>query len=109
MERAGPALITDGAYQTAIATQALAHMPFKQAHQVAEIYSHQRQYLKAFLFLQQNILMKPQTLATCIKLEEGLGTHHDGQLARAYTPLIGPVKKWPKSPSNRLKHHHSSK
>lgn len=40
--------LVDAAYQTAIATQALAHMPFAQASQVSQTYGWQRYFQKGF-------------------------------------------------------------
>lgn len=39
-------LLLDSAYQTAIATQTLAHMDFNQAQQVARVYAKQREFQK---------------------------------------------------------------
>ena len=39
-------LLLDSAYQTAIATQTLAHMDFGQAQQVARVYAKQRDFQK---------------------------------------------------------------
>lgn len=105
----GGANVTDAAYQTAIATQALAHMPFKQAHQVAEIYTFQSGYRKAFGINRRIFFAKPQTLNTCVAVTEQFAAY-DRQLARRYTPLIGPIKtKWPKSPPNPLEQAKASK
>jgi len=40
--------LVDAAYQAAIATQALAHMPFEQASRVAQAYGWQRYFQKGF-------------------------------------------------------------
>src|SRR5699024_2071570 len=72
----GEALVTDAAYRTAIATNALAHMPFEQAHRVAEIYGFQQRYHKAFHLLREHILFAgPKPLDICITGVVALGRH----------------------------------
>lgn len=95
----GGANITDAAYQTAIATQALAHMPFKQAHTVALVYSRQDAYHSARRFIGKHFVFGgAQPLATCVTGVILFG-RHDRILARAYTPLLGPITaEWPPQP-----------
>lgn len=88
--------LTDAAYQTAIATQAMSNMPFKQAQLVAQVYGHQRIVQKDTDMTQNKILVAgPQPLDVCIT--GIMGIVQDEQVLDAhYDPLIGPDKgKWP--------------
>lgn len=91
--------LTDAAYQTAIATQAIAHMPFHQAHVVAEIYGGQQLFETGSGVLRNKILVaRPQKLIACIGWIESMGTTEQS-LNNAYTQLIGPDKtRWPTPP-----------
>ncbi|MGN6788326.1 MAG: hypothetical protein ACTHJP_02180 [Rhodanobacteraceae bacterium] len=93
--------LTDSAYQTAIATQALSNMPFKQAQLVAQVYGHQHVKQKDFDLIQTKILVAgPQTLDVCITGVLGIA-EDEHVLDAQYDPLIGPDKKaWPTPPPN---------
>ncbi|TAN07997.1 MAG: hypothetical protein EPN36_01235 [Rhodanobacteraceae bacterium] len=83
--------ITDAAYQTAIATQALANMPFRQAQMVAQVYSWQH-YSQSEVQLDMGLLTQhPQPLEFCVDLLDDIGSI-DLQLDAAYAHLIGPDK-----------------
>jgi len=93
--------LTDSAYQTAIATQALSNMPFKQAQLIAQIYGHQHIKQKDFELIQTKILVAgPQTLDVCITGVLDI-VEDEHVLDAQYDPLIGPDKKtWPTPPPN---------
>lgn len=90
--------LTDSAYQTAIATQALSNMPFKQAHLIAQMYGHQHVTQKDFDLTQNRILMAgPQPLNVCITGVLGI-VQDEHVLDSHYDPLIGRDKSaWPRS------------
>ena len=59
-------LLLDSAYQTAIATQTLAHMDFNQAQQVAHVYAKQREFQKYADFTESYLLPeRPMPLEAC--------------------------------------------
>lgn len=95
--------LTDAAYLTAIATQALSNMPFKQAQQIAQVYGHQHVTQKDFDLTQNRILMAgPQTLDVCITGVLGI-VQDERVLDFHYDSLIGPDKQaWPTEPSNPI-------
>lgn len=78
----------DAAYQTSIATQALANMPFKQAQIVSQIYGYQRYALKG-IELDTAILMQSHPLSFCAGIVEEIGKNAM-QLDDLYGKLIGP-------------------
>jgi hypothetical protein len=80
--------LVDAAYQTAIATQAFAHMPFAQASQVAQTYGWQRYFQKGFDLNGTLLMGHPQALEFCVGVIEGIG-HDDLQLDAEYARLIG--------------------
>lgn len=88
--------LTDAAYQTAIATQALSHMPFKQAQVVAKVYGRQHARKHAISVIRNKILFTgSQTLDLCV-MALGSIAHNEHLLDAAYAPLIGPDKtQWP--------------
>jgi hypothetical protein len=92
--------VSDAAYQTAIATRAMAHMPFQQAHRVAQIYSHQQQGHDVQTFLVRHFLLSGRhTLHLCVSVMESFDRNYQ-LLSAKYAPLIGPDKtKWPTPPS----------
>jgi len=100
----GAVNLTDAAYQTAIATQALSHMPFKQAQQVAQVYGKQRIARKSFWLIRTNILIAgPHSLSLCASAIRSFAAN-ERNLAGAYVPLIGPDKvEWPARPSHPTK------
>ncbi|HEX7340644.1 MAG TPA: hypothetical protein VF269_00055 [Rhodanobacteraceae bacterium] len=95
--------LTDAAYQTAISTQALAHMPFRQAQQVAMAYGVQKIADKSFYLIRANILVAgPHPLSLCASAVESFAAN-ERHLATAYTPVIGPDQTpWPTKPPNPL-------
>ncbi len=102
--------VTDAAYQTAIATQALAHMPFEQAHKVAKIYGVQQIRQRGIDVVANKILIAgPMTLDMCVgALISVANTDH--QVASRYSPLIGADKvKWPTLPPNPMRNTHPPK
>jgi type II secretory pathway pseudopilin PulG len=98
----GGYVITDAAYQTAIATQALANMSFKQAQVVSEIYGWQHYYQKG-VDLDVNMLTeRAQPLDYCVEMVEEIGTGNL-RLDAIYARLIGTDKvalPSPPSPSS---------
>gem|GEM_PF-1509236 len=59
-------LLLDSAYQTAIATQTLAHMDFNQAQQVARVYAKQREFQKYSDYLISFLLpQRPLSVDSC--------------------------------------------
>ena len=59
-------LLLDSAYQTAIATQTLAHMDFNQAQQVAVVYAKQREFQKYSDYLISFLLpQRPMSVDSC--------------------------------------------
>ncbi|HET7662254.1 MAG TPA: hypothetical protein VFK31_01330 [Rhodanobacteraceae bacterium] len=96
----GAVNLTDAAYQTAIATQALSHMPFKQAQQIAQVYGKQRITRKSFSLIRTNILIAgPHSLDLCVSAIRNFAAN-ERHIANAYDPLIGPDNtEWPTPPS----------
>lgn len=92
-------VLTDSAYQTAIATQALGHMPFREAHQVAQVYGAQNLLKTGFDLVRNRILFSnPQPLGTCISGIESLGVS-EGMTDKVYSALIGAdPTAWPQPP-----------
>ncbi|MBU6477209.1 MAG: hypothetical protein KGQ32_04685 [Xanthomonadaceae bacterium] len=80
----------DAAYQTSIATQALANMPFDQAQLVAQIYGWQRYTLKGIELDASMLFQKPQPLKFCAGIVEEIG-RNAVQLDSLYGKLIGPA------------------
>jgi type II secretory pathway pseudopilin PulG len=80
--------LVDAAYQAAIATQALAHMPFAQASQVAQTYGWQRYFQKGFDLNGTLLMGNSQSLDFCVGIIEVIG-HDDLQLDAEYARLIG--------------------
>lgn len=78
----------DAAYQTSIATQALANMPFQQAQVVSRIYGWQQYTLKG-IELDTSLLMQPHPLYFCVGIVEEAGKDAM-QLDDLYSELIGP-------------------
>ena len=83
--------VVDAAYQTAIATQALANMPFKHAVLVSQTYGWQHLLEKRNDFEVTLLIGRPQSLDSCVSLIRDLG-HNELALDSAYSPLIGPDK-----------------
>ena len=93
-EGTGAVNLVDAAYQTAIATQALSHMPFERAQRIAQAYGYQHFYQQAFNVFRTQFL-KPAPASQCAAELKNFG-HNERLLDTAYTPLIGPDKtKWP--------------
>jgi hypothetical protein len=80
--------LVDAAYQAAIATQALAHMPFEQASQVSQIYGWQRYFQKGFDLDGTLLMGNPQSLDFCVGIIQVIG-EDDLKLDAEYTRLIG--------------------
>lgn len=95
----GASHLTEAAYQTAMVTQALANMPFKQAQLIAQVYGWQHVFQK-FSGLETGLLLQhPQTLQFCVDTIVDIG-HNNLQLDAAYSYLIGPDRHpLPKPPS----------
>ncbi len=95
--------LTDAAYQTAIATQALANMPFKQAQLVAQTSGWQRYFEKGSELDLGILTQQPETLKLCVGIVVDSGSSNL-QLDFAYSRLIGPdtapLPKPPASPSS---------
>lgn len=86
--------LVDAAYQTAIATQALSHMPFEQAQRVAQAYGYQHTYRQVLDLIRSQTGTPSHTAAECVLLVKSLA-HEEQLLDTAYTPLIGADKaKW---------------
>jgi type II secretory pathway pseudopilin PulG len=93
-EGTGAVNLVDAAYQTAIATQAMSHMPFERAQRIAQAYGYQHFYQQAFSAFRTQFL-KPATASQCAAELENFG-RNERLLDSAYTPLIGPDKAiWP--------------
>jgi len=93
-EGTGAVNLVDAAYQTAIATQALSHMPFEQAQRIAQAYGYQHFYQQAFSQF-RSMFLKPAAASQCVAELESF-SHNEQLLDSAYTPLIGPDRaKWP--------------
>lgn len=82
--------LQDAAYQTSIATQAMANMPFEQAHEVARVYSEQHLVRKVY-DIDGGMLLdrKPAPLHFCAGIAVEIG-NSDMMLDRVYEALIGP-------------------
>jgi hypothetical protein len=90
----GAVNLVDAAYQTAIATQALSHMPFEQAQRIAQAYGYQHFYEQAFNLF-RSMFLKPAAASQCAADLRSF-TRNERLLDTAYTPLIGPdTAKWP--------------
>lgn len=83
--------LTDAAYQTAIATQALANMPFAEAHEVAQVYGWQTYRQKGVESDAMLLMGQPQSLTFCVGVIREIG-RGDLDLEKVYAPLIGPDK-----------------
>ena len=83
--------LVDAAYQTAIATQALATMPFKHAVLVSQTYGWQHFFQKANDFEFTLLTGRSQSLGSCVDLIRDMG-NNELALDSAYSPLIGPDK-----------------
>lgn len=81
--------LTDAAYQTAIATQALANMPFKQAQLVAQIYGWQTYFEKGSELDLGILTQRPEPLGLCVGMVVDSG-EGNLQLDAVYSRLIGP-------------------
>lgn len=93
-EGTGAVNLVDAAYQTAIATQALSHMPFEQAQRIAQAYGYQHFYQQAFSLF-RSMFLTPATASQCVADLKSF-SRNERLLDSAYTPLIGPDKaKWP--------------
>jgi len=98
-EGTGAVNLVDAAYQTAIATQALSHMPFEQAQRIARAYGYQHFYQQAFSLF-RSMFITPAAASQCVAELESF-SRNERLLDTAYTPLIGPDKaKWPTPPPN---------
>jgi hypothetical protein len=80
--------LVDAAYQAAIATQALAHMPFAEASAVSQTYGWQRYFQKGFDLDATLLMGNPQSVEFCAGIIEGIG-RDDVQLDAEYERLIG--------------------
>ncbi|MGH8146705.1 MAG: hypothetical protein ACREPY_10260 [Rhodanobacteraceae bacterium] len=91
--------LTDAAYQTAIATQAIAHMSFRKAHLIAEIYGGQRLFETGTGIIRSRLLQSSaQKTDACIGWLESLGLSEQS-LNNAYSMFIGADKThWPSPP-----------
>jgi len=86
---AGIPVLLDAAYDTAIATQAFAHMDFHNAQAVAEAYGRQRMYIVAHGKL-LDLLMRgqPMPVGFCRGIVEELG-NFAGTVDSAYARALG--------------------
>lgn len=102
--------LVDAAYQTAIATLALSHMPFTQAQRVAQAYGHQRIHQNAFDMVHNRILVAgPQPLEVCLTGILGI-IQDEHALDAMYGPLIGPDQTaWPTPLPPPSPRHHITK
>jgi type II secretory pathway pseudopilin PulG len=100
-EGTGAVNLVDAAYQTAIATQALSHMPFEQAQRIAQAYGYQHFYQQAFSLF-RSMFLTPASASQCVAELESF-SRNERLLDTAYTPLIGPDKaKWPTPSPNPM-------
>jgi len=90
--------LIEAAYQTSIATQALANMPFKQAQLVSQTYGWQRYTMKGIDLEASMLLGHPQTLDLCTGIVDEIGKN-DLRLDTEYAPLIGPDTTAPPAPA----------
>lgn len=81
--------LTDAAYQTSIATQALANMPFKQAQTIAQVYGWQHYFQKGDDLVVSLLTQHPESLDFCVGIIQEAGSDNL-QLAEVYSKLIGP-------------------
>lgn len=81
--------LIDAAYQTSIATLAMAHMPFQQAQVVAQTYGWQSYNQKGVELDATMLLEHAQPLALCADWVEEIG-QNDLRLDAHYAGLIGP-------------------
>ena len=82
--------LQDAAYQTSIATQALANMPFKQAQEVARVYSEQQLIRKVYEIDGSMLLDRASApLGFCTDIAVEIG-NADMRLSQAYDTLLGP-------------------
>lgn len=79
----------DAAYQTSIATQALANMPFKQAQDVSRVYGVQQYTLKGIELDTALLMQQPHPVAFCAGIVEEIGRNAMA-LDATYATLIGP-------------------
>lgn len=79
----------DAAYQTSIATQALANMPFKQAQVISQIYGWQRYILKGIELDTTLLTQQSHPVAFCAGIVEEIGMNAM-RLDDQYSKLIGP-------------------
>ncbi|HEX7324885.1 MAG TPA: hypothetical protein VF292_05985 [Rhodanobacteraceae bacterium] len=86
--------LTDAACQTAIATQALANMPYRQAQAVAQVYGWQHYRQQGISMDATGVLEHTGTLDFCAELADNVG-RGDLALDRRYDALIGPDKAEP--------------
>lgn len=93
--------LVDAAYQTSIATQALANMAFQQAQLVSQIYGWQR-YREKGIDLDATLLFAhPEPLDVCAGIVEE-AARGDMKLDAVYARLIGPdTAATPASPVSR--------
>lgn len=89
-------VLTDAAYQTAIATQALANMPFKQAQRIAQAYGFQAANQKAFDVIRDKFFIAgPYSVDDCVHFL-AVFVSNEQLASSAYAPLIGPdATQWP--------------
>ena len=87
----------DAAYQTSIATQALANMPFEQAQLVAQVYGWQHYVLKGIDLDASLLMQQPHSLEFCAGVVEEIG-RNAVRLDERYAKLIGPDTDAPSAP-----------
>ena len=95
----GGLILVNAAYQTSIATQALAHMPFQQAQLVSRAYGWQQYTLKGIELDSALLLEHPQPLNFCAGVVQEIG-QNDLLLDAHYAPLIGTDTMLPPVPSS---------
>ena len=78
----------DAAYQTSIATQALANMPFEQAQLVAQVYGWQHYVLKGVDLDASLLMQQPHSLEFCAGIIDEIG-RNAVKLDELYAKLIG--------------------
>ncbi len=89
----------DAAYQTSIATQALANMPFEQAQLVAQVYGWQHYVLKGVDLDASLLMQQPHSLEFCADIIDEIG-RNAVKLDELYAKLIGrDTAPLPKPPS----------
>ncbi len=89
---AGIPVLLDAAYETAIATQAFAHMDFDRAQVVAEAYGRQKMYIEAHGKL-LDLLMRgqPMPVGFCGGIVQELG-NFAATVDAAYTRALGATR-----------------